>query len=217
MYNVKKIPVILLLVISSAGVITSCQKVSQNTLNESVTQPAMDHHNMMMGNDSMNLGVADAEYDLRFIDAMIPHHEGAIAMAKDALTKSSRKEMKNLAQAIITAQKKEIAEMKKWRSSWYPKAPQTPMAWSSQMNHSMPMSSEQMNAMMMTMDLGKADKDFDLRFIDAMIPHHEGAITMAEDALSKSKRPEIQKLAKNIISSQETEIKQLEQWRKNWY
>lgn len=217
MYNVKKIPVILLLVISSAGVITSCQKVSQNTLNESVTQPAMDHHNMMMSNNSMNLGVADAEYDLRFIDAMIPHHEGAIAMAKDALTKSSRKEMKNLAQAIITAQEKEIAEMKKWRSSWYPKAPQTPMAWSSQMNHSMPMSSEQMNAMMMTMDLGKADKDFDLRFIDAMIPHHKGAITMAEDALSKSKRPEIQKLAKNIISSQETEIKQLEQWRKNWY
>jgi len=40
-------------------------------------------------------------------------------------------------------------------------------------------------------DLGTADAEFDLRFMNAMIEHHEGAITMAKDALSKSKRPKI--------------------------
>ncbi|BAZ18199.1 hypothetical protein NIES4071_100840 (plasmid) [Calothrix sp. NIES-4071] len=44
------------------------------------------------------------------------------------------------------------------------------------------------------MDLGAADAEFDLRFINAMIPHHEGAVIMANGALNKSKRPKIKKL-----------------------
>jgi uncharacterized protein (DUF305 family) len=71
--------------------------------------------------------------------------------------------------------------------------------------------------MMMNMDLGAADKDFDLRFINAMIPHHEGAVKMAQDALQKSQRPEIKKLSQGIIKSQNAEINQMKQWRKTWY
>ena len=77
--------------------------------------------------------------------------------------------------------------------------------------------SDQMQSMMMSQNLGAADADFDLRFINAMIPHHESAITMAQDALSKSKRPEIKKLAQSIIDSQQAEINQMKQWRKAWY
>jgi len=50
-----------------------------------------------------------------------------------------------------------------------------------------------------------------------MIPHHQGAITMAQDALSKSKRPEIKQLAQEIITSQQKEIDQMKQWRQAWY
>jgi uncharacterized protein (DUF305 family) len=50
-----------------------------------------------------------------------------------------------------------------------------------------------------------------------MIPHHEGAVTMAQDALKKSQRPEIKKLAQAIITSQDAEINQMKQWRKSWY
>jgi uncharacterized protein (DUF305 family) len=71
--------------------------------------------------------------------------------------------------------------------------------------------------MSMTQDLGPSDKNYDLRFIDAMITHHEGAITMAKDALQKSKRPEIQKLSKQIIVAQQKEIAQMKTWRKAWY
>lgn len=65
------------------------------------------------------LGRQDPPYDLRFIDMMIPHHEGAILMAKDALEKASKPELKQKAQNIITSQQKEIDEMKKWRAMWY--------------------------------------------------------------------------------------------------
>ena len=67
------------------------------------------------------------------------------------------------------------------------------------------------------MDLGTADADYDLRFINAMIPHHEGAVAMAQDAQQKSERPEIQSLAQDIIASQQAEIEQLQQWRQAWY
>jgi len=91
------------------------------------------------------------------------------------------------------------------------------MAYDEKMGHMMPMSQSQMQDMMMKGDLGAADAQFDLRFINAMIPHHEGAVVMAKDALSKSKRPQIKKLAQEIISSQQKEIDQLTQWRKASY
>ncbi|AFY74397.1 hypothetical protein Syn7502_02412 [Synechococcus sp. PCC 7502] len=175
----------------------------------------MMNHNM--DEMSMELGAADANLDLRFIDAMIPHHQGAVQMAKEALKKSKRPEIQKLATAIIKAQQEEIAQLQKWRKLWYPNMSSTPMAWHGEMGHMMTMSASQQKAMMMSMDLGAGDAKFDLRFIDAMIPHHEGALTMAQEALSKSKRPEIQKLAKAIITSQKAEIIEMQKWRKAWY
>lgn len=177
----------------------------------------MDHGKMGGMNHGMDLGPADADYDLRFIDAMIPHHEGALVMAQEVLQKSQRPEMKKLAEEIIKAQTKEIAEMKQWRKAWYPKASATPMAWHAAMGHMMAMSEDQRKSMMMSMDLGKADPQFDQRFLNAMIPHHEGAIVMANDVLSKAKAPELKQLANNIITSQQAEIDQMKQWRKAWY
>ena len=49
------------------------------------------------------------------------------------------------------------------------------------------------------MSLGPADESFDLRFLDAMILHHEGAVLMAEEALQKSRRQEIRQLAEAIL------------------
>lgn len=175
------------------------------------------HHGGTMDHSMMDLGPADAEFDLRFVDSMIPHHEGAVVMAQAVLQNSQRPELKTLAESIIKAQEQEINQMKQWRTSWYPKAPSEPVAWHAAMNHSMAMSPDQLKAMRMDMDLGGADAEFDRRFIDAMIPHHEGAVVMAKEALKKSKRPEMLQLAKNIMASQQAEIDQMKQWRKAWY
>lgn len=177
----------------------------------------MDHGSGMNHSMSMDLGPADADYDLRFIDAMTPHHQGAVEMSQEALKKSQRPEIKKLAQDIIAAQNREINQLKQWRQAWYPKADSTPMAYNAQMGHMMPMSQSQMQDMMMKGDLGAANTEFDLRFINAMIPHHEGAVTMAQDALKKTKRSEIKKLAQDIVTSQEKEIEQMNQWRQTWY
>jgi uncharacterized protein (DUF305 family) len=212
----------------TSGLLLACSKApsSQNQApNITAATPASSKKNMpqshnMSGMDhsmSMDLGPADADYDLRFIDGMSVHHQGAVNMAQDVLKQSKRPEMKKLATSIIAAQKREINQMKEWRKTWYAKASSTPMAYHAQMGHMMAMTPEQMQNMMMTMDLGAADDQFDLRFINAMIPHHEGALVMAEDALKKSKRPEMQKLSQEILTSQKQEIEQMKEWRKTWY
>jgi len=206
----------------TGGVLTACSTTtSENpnpnpntTVTETGDQQQMQHGGM---NHSMDLGPADASYDLRFIDGMILHHQGALDMAKEAQEKSQRPEMKKLADEIIQAQNKEIAQMQQWRAAWYPKAGDKVMAHDAQMGHMMEMTPEQKQAMMMSMDLGAADAEFDLRFINGMIPHHEGAVVMAQDALQKSQRPEIKKLAEEIIKAQEIEINQMKQWRQSWY
>lgn len=203
---------------SASGLLTACSNAaSQNQTqapNATATNASDNHMSHSMG---MDLGPADANFDLRFIDAMTPHHQGALEMANVAQQKSKRPEIKKLADNIIKSQNQEITQMKQWRQAWYPSAGTKPMAYDSQMGHTMEMSSDQMKAMMMNQDLGAADAKFDSRFINAMIPHHEGAVKMAQDALTKSKRPEIKQLAQEIIKAQDTEIKQMQQWRKTWY
>lgn len=76
-----------------------------------------DHNNHMV----QMLGPSDAQYDLRFINMMIQHHEGGVAMAENALKNSTHAEIKQMSQKIIDAQKKEIAELKAWRKQWYGK------------------------------------------------------------------------------------------------
>jgi uncharacterized protein (DUF305 family) len=91
------------------------------------------------------------------------------------------------------------------------------MAWHASMGHMMAMTREQRQSRMMSMNLGPADPEFDLRFINAMIPHHQGALTMAKAALANTQRPDLKTLAQEILTSQAAEIKQMEQWRKAWY
>ncbi len=58
------------------------------------------------------------DFDKAFIVAMAAHHNKAIEMAKLAKEKGFRKEILNLAEKIISAQTKEIEQIKIWQSEW---------------------------------------------------------------------------------------------------
>lgn len=141
-----------------------------------------------------------APFDAAFIDSMIVHHEGAISMAKEAQSQAQRPEIQTLAAAIVTAQQAEIDQMRAWRQAWYPDLPPTA---------GLPMS-------MGMMEVAQGETPYDIRFIEAMIPHHEGAIAMAEEVKVKSQRPELLTLADAIIAAQTSEIAQMRQWREVW-
>lgn len=57
----------------------------------------------------------------------------------------------------------------------------------------------------------------DRHFIEQMIPHHEGAIDMANLALKKSNRQEIKTLAEAIVKAQTEENKDMRAWYQDWF
>ncbi len=86
---------------------------------------------MMMGMDQA-VGVlenkSDDELDAAFINMMIPHHEGAVAMAQTVIDRGNHGELKVFAQRIIAVQQKEIAQMKEWQQLWGYASPATDSA-----------------------------------------------------------------------------------------
>jgi uncharacterized protein (DUF305 family) len=171
----------------------------------------MGHGSMGMGSKGMarQMVMENGKYsDRRFIDAMVPHHQGAIAMAEVALKNAKHEEIIQLSRNIISSQQAEIEELKSIKQEEFGTS-----------NVPMEMNQEQMRSMGMMMDPQQlANKEpFDKAFIDAMIPHHQSAIYMAQVASEKSKIPEIEELAQDIVSAQKREIEQMRHWREQWY
>jgi len=152
---------------------------------------------------------SEAPYDLQFIDTMTAHHQIAIDMANMCDGRAQHPELINLAKNIATTQTDEIAKMKQWRDQWFDAAPPA-----TNMNMS------GMKDAMSEMDMAKLQSltgnAFDLEFIRQMIPHHVGAILMANEAFQKSERNETKLLAGDIIKAQSAEVGKMKEWQKQW-
>ncbi|MBI2684288.1 MAG: DUF305 domain-containing protein [Actinobacteria bacterium] len=146
--------------------------------------------------------------DRRFIEMMIPHHQSAVAMAKIALNRSSRTEVRTLASGIVSAQESEIGKMRGWYRQWFgTDVPTTQMS----------------DAEMAMMGMGSGDtnelattKAFDRTFLSMMLAHHASAIVMASQ-VAKSERAEIRRLSAEIIGAQAREVGQMQGWRSKWF
>lgn len=80
---------------------------------------AIDHSTMSMADMNKELeGLSGDDYDKAFNEMMIAHHEGAVDMAELSEQRAKHDEIKQLSQEIITAQEKEITDMKQWQLDW---------------------------------------------------------------------------------------------------
>lgn len=79
------------------------------------------------------------------------------------------------------------------------------------------MSMESMMTGMMASLKGKTGNEFDKAFLTEMVMHHEGAVVMAQAVLTSTDRPELKKLANEIIVAQNKEVSQMRAWYKMWF
>jgi uncharacterized protein (DUF305 family) len=138
---------------------------------------------------------------------MIPHHRSAVEMAKLAQRYGESAEVKQLARAIIATQNAEIRQMRGLDRR---------LADSGVRKRSLKLTAHEMGTHMDPAALRGAEP-FDRAFLDMMIPHHEGAIRMAQVQLERGRNPEVRRLAEAIIQAQTTEINQMHQWRIQWF
>ncbi len=145
-----------------------------------------------------------ADFDRAFIDAMVPHHEGAIEMAVAAKEAGlSVLELVELADAIIATQQVEIDQMQEWRAEWFGSSEIDPMG-----GDALGLDEDQMG-MSHDADALRTSGDVDTDFAQMMLTHHEGAIAMARLADGNAEHEEVQELARAIIAAQEAEIEVL--------
>ena len=159
------------------------------------------------GDDEANGGGSRGSVDLAFVQAMIPHHESAVDMAKVAQQRSERPEIQRLARAIVATQEAEIGQLRE-HARRLTDAGLTP--------GDIGVAEHQMGTGMDPAELRTA-RPFDREFIDAMIPHHQGAIRMARMQLETGRDGAIKQLATSIESAQTKEIDQMNMWRVSWY
>ena len=168
------------------------------------------------GGEGPFVGVAAAEapYDLRFIDEMTMHHRGAVMSARMMIADSARPELRDLARRITAEQTRQIEQMAAWRRQWYPDAGRPAMGMDGMGMMGAGMGSARMGKMGGgMMNGGQADR----MFLRMMIPHHQLAVEMAEDALESAEHDELKRLAENIKEGQAAEIEEMEGYLEDWY
>jgi uncharacterized protein (DUF305 family) len=127
---------------------------------------------------------------------MIAHHRGAILIANQAEL-SQRPEVLNLSKDIQKNEPLLIEELYKQKKEWYgdTKKVTDPVV----------------------PNLGSYNDTFDLRFLNAVISHHENGIIMTKDIRSKSSRNEILDNANAVEKFLTDSGLMLKEWRKVWY
>ena len=161
--------------------------------------------------------------DQQFIVMMIPHHDGAIAMADLALTRAKRPEIKELAKSIKASQTSENAQMRAWYQQWFGKdVPSWGLGtgWGWQGGMGMGMGGSMGGGTMggsTNLSALSAAPDFDRAFIEQMIPHHQMGVMMASMAQTNSQHPQLRAIQQAMVKAQSQEIEQMSQWYRSWY
>lgn len=145
--------------------------------------------------------------DRAFAAGMVPHHEGAVDMARIAKGEARHRELRSLADAIIASQTAEIRTLRREDRQLGEEGVRKGDLGLGR------------HAMGMDHDVHelRSTKQFDRAFIDMMVPHHEGAIRMSRIELKQGEDAELRRLAREIIAAQEREIREMREWRKDWY
>lgn len=144
--------------------------------------------------------------EVGFARDMMMHHAQAVDMATLLRDRTEDPEMRQLALDIMLTQQAQIGQMQGWLSVWqYPIASTDPaMKWMGMSGvEFMPgMATQEQLSQLRNLQGVEADG----LFLQLMIAHHRGGVTMAEAAIKQAKRPEVRVLAQSIVNAQTSEI-----------
>ncbi|MER5495285.1 DUF305 domain-containing protein [Streptomyces sp. NPDC002454] len=138
--------------------------------------------------------------DFTYARMMIRHHRQALVMTELVPERASSGQVKRLAARVAAAQKPEIGAMEGWLEEHREAEGDSGAGHD---HHSMPGMATQDQLATLRAAGGRA---FDALFLKLMITHHEGAVSMAVDALSGGTNVRIEEMANDVIAQQTAEI-----------
>jgi uncharacterized protein (DUF305 family) len=144
--------------------------------------------------------------DVAFATNMIPHHQQAVELSAMVPDRSTNAELAALAQQISAAQQPEVNVMKVFLVQWN----ENPDTNAGHAGHGSTMEG-MVDAATMTKLESLNGAEFDKRWLESMISHHQGAIEMAKAEIANGDNVDAKTLATNIVTTQEAEIGQMKQ------
>lgn len=166
------------------------------------------------GTSSDQSAAAFNDADVTFATSMIPHHLQALEMVDLADRRALDPAVQELVAQVETAQSPEVETMSGWLTEWGKPVPSA--TGGSHGSHDMggtDMGSEDMPGMMSADEMNglqdASDDEFQDIWLQMMIRHHEGAITMAQAELADGENEAAKELARAIIDGQQAEIDEM--------
>jgi uncharacterized protein (DUF305 family) len=168
----------------------------------------------------MMIGMAiepSGDVDPDFVAMMVPHHQGAIDMAQAELQCGHNEQLRRIAQEIVVGQLQEIAAMRlaigehaspTWMTNKAHEGPagSSPVKTTPANDAAFVIRSNRAMDAMMTDMAVKPTGNVDHDFVAMMVPHHQGAIDMAQAELQYGQNPLLKTAAQEIIVDQLQEI-----------
>lgn len=145
----------------------------------------------------------DAKFDQKFMQRMMRHHAGAIAMSRLAINKAVHPELCQFAQNVINTQSTQDQMFSSWLATWYNTTFQPTLT---------PVDAETVAKLQ-----NLQGSDFEIAYMRAMILHHAQGVDLAKVATQSAQHPELRAMASDIVNAQCAEIDQLKIWLSNWY
>lgn len=143
---------------------------------------------------------SDERLERVFLQRMVPHHAGAVAMAELVPARSSTPELLALARNVTATQTNESETMTRWLHEWHEAVPANRTRSDDAMRQEV--------ARMANLS-GAA---FDRAFLEHMIPHHRGAINMSTVMVDRAAHPELEPFAATIVADQQREVDEMTSW-----
>lgn len=164
--------------------------------------------------------------EVRYMEGMIDHHQMALDMAEDCLTKVETESFRAVCQGVIDAQTPEIETLRGWLREWYG-IEYAPMAMSElmelmdlapdagmEMGHGDHTTNPMTDMPMMMGMMAGLDRvegaEYEAAWLEAMVDHHDDAVHMSERILERAEHADLRALAQQIIDDQTAEIERME-------
>jgi uncharacterized protein (DUF305 family) len=139
----------------------------------------------------------DVPYDALFLDRMLIHSLSVIDVASQAEDLATQPELRALAELMKQTQEGQLTQFQQWRSEWYPDTGTTTGAGMG----------------MQSLVIEEPGDNYNLRFIETMLPHYEGMVALAEDAQRNAEHAELRELAGEIATSGQARIERMRDWQ----
>ena len=158
-------------------------------------------------------GLEGEQLEVTFLAEIIGHHQAAIEMAQLELERGTSPDIRTHAENIIARQQHQIDQFTTWLEEWYGLTPEEAKAQApEEAQEEMKILEEETRMMVEELAAVEAGEDFDVAFVQKMIPHHNGGIVEFLELQSRADHAQLRVASSAGITAQQAQIADFRTW-----